>query len=101
MAKRSSGVFFYLATGVAILIAVDASSRDALWMFLVGAAVWLTIAVVWFIRFAVTASSSRLRMPSVEWVRWMVIPVADGPRVRGRALGRAVRRAPCCVAWGA
>jgi hypothetical protein len=72
------GVFFYLATGVAILIAIDASSRDALWMFVVGAAAWVTIAVVWFIRFAVTASRARLRMPIVQWLRWMVIPVAMG-----------------------
>lgn len=72
------GVVSYLATAVAILIAVDASSRDSLWMFLIGAAVWVAIAVVWVTRFARAASRSELRRPLATWVRWMAIPLVMG-----------------------
>ena len=75
---RPPGAIFYLASGVAILIAVDASSRDSLWMFVIGAAVWVAIAVVWCLRLALTAARSGLRMPVAAWARWMTIPAAMG-----------------------
>ena len=76
--SRAPGAIFYLVTGIAILIAVDASSRRSLWVFVVGGVVWILIAAVWCIRLASTASRSGLQMPAARWVRWLAIPVAMG-----------------------
>ncbi len=47
-------------------------------MFVIGAAVWVAIAVVWCLRLALTAARSGLRMPVAAWARWMTIPAAMG-----------------------
>lgn len=72
------GKLFSLATAVAIVIAVEASSRASLVTNLIAAPVWLVIAGAWVMRFAVAASRTRLRMPIAHWTRWLVIPVAMG-----------------------
>lgn len=69
------GVLFYLATGVSILIALDANSRDSLGTLLLAAVLWLGVAGVWLGRFLVAAHRTGLRMPASHWVRWLVIPL--------------------------
>jgi hypothetical protein len=72
------GALFYLVVIVAILVAVDASTRKSLGMLLVGAPLWLVIAGVWFVRFVVALWDTRARMPVVQWARWLAIPLVLG-----------------------
>jgi hypothetical protein len=69
------GGLFYLATAVAILIALDANSRDSLWMLLITAILWLGLAASWFARFLFAAHRTGLRLPAALWVRWLAIPL--------------------------
>jgi hypothetical protein len=71
------GVLFYLATTIAIFIAIDASSRDSLSTFLLAAPIWLILCGYWAVRFA-RAATGRLRMPRAHWIRWFTAPLVMG-----------------------
>lgn len=72
------GILFYLATVGALVLGVDANSRGAFSMAMLALGAWALVALVWLIRFLGAASSRRLRLPAVHWLRWLVIPVAMG-----------------------
>lgn len=72
------GVWFYLVTVGAILLALDANSRDSPWLFLVTAPIWLILAAIWLIRFGVAVRENRGRMSAMHWARWLAIPLALG-----------------------
>lgn len=69
------GVLFYLATAIAIFLAIDANSRDSFSTFLLAAPIWLVLAGIWSIRFALAAAQARLRLPLAHWIRWLAIPI--------------------------
>jgi hypothetical protein len=71
-------VLFGVATTLAILMALDANSRQALVMLLIAAPLWLIVAATWLVGFLVVARRTRLRMSVADWARWVVIPVAMG-----------------------
>jgi hypothetical protein len=67
-----------MSVAVAILIAVDANTRDSFATFLIAALVWFAIAGLWLVRFAIAASRSRFHMPITDWVRWLFVPAVMG-----------------------
>ena len=69
------GVLFYIATTVAVAVALDASSRHSLGMLAIAVVLWLAIALMWLVRFI---SHSRFRMSAAQWIRWLVIPAVMG-----------------------
>jgi hypothetical protein len=72
------GVLFYLATTIAIIVALDANSRASFEMLLLALPLWLLLAATWFLRFLGAAWTERLRLPWRHWLRWLVIPAAMG-----------------------
>ncbi len=72
------GVPFYLATAIAIIVALDANSRASFEMLLLALPIWLLLAATWFLRFLGAAWTERLRLPWRHWLRWLVIPAALG-----------------------
>jgi hypothetical protein len=80
-ARRSlgpPGIWFYVVTLGAILLALDANSRDSFWLFAVTAPIWLALAVVWLVRFAYAVRANGARFSPAVWARWLVIPVGLG-----------------------
>jgi hypothetical protein len=72
------GFVFYVATAIAIVMGIDASSRDSFSTFLLAAPIWLILAGIWAIRFAAATAQSRLDLPIAHWVRWLIVPVVMG-----------------------
>ena len=72
------GALFHLATGIAIVIALDANNRMSFITFMIAGPIWLLIAAAWLGRFAWTVSRIRGQMPLADQVRWLAIPVAMG-----------------------
>jgi hypothetical protein len=72
------GVLFYLATAVAILIALDANSRASLKMLFFAFPIWVLLGATWTFWFVGLAWTRRLRFPVGHWVRWIGVPLALG-----------------------
>jgi hypothetical protein len=72
------GILFYLASVIAILIALDANSRMSFITFMIAGPIWFVIAAVWLGRFAWTVSHIQGQMPIADQLRWLVIPAAMG-----------------------
>jgi hypothetical protein len=72
------GVLFYLATVIAIVVALDANSRASLWMLFLAIPFWVGLAATWCLRFVAAAGIHRLRLTPRHWARWMVVPVVLG-----------------------
>ena len=70
------GILFYLAAGIAIVIALDANSRMSFITFMIAGPIWFVIAAVWLGRFAWTVSHIQGQMAIADQVRWLVIPAA-------------------------
>jgi hypothetical protein len=68
------GILFFLGAGVAVLAALDASSRQAFSMAVMAQVAWALVALIWLIRFAGALWSKRLRLPAMDWLRWLAIP---------------------------
>jgi hypothetical protein len=72
------GLLFYIVTLGAILLALDANSRDSFWLFLLSAPIWLLLAAIWLFRFGLAVRANRGRMSAAHWARWLAIPLALG-----------------------
>jgi hypothetical protein len=70
------GIWLFLATAAAILLAVDANSLGALMESEIALAVSAFVAGVWLIRFVAAAWMRGLRLPISHWIRWLAIPIA-------------------------
>jgi hypothetical protein len=76
--NRPPGLVFYLVTVGAILLALDANSRDSFWLFLLAAPIWLLLGATWLLRFGLAIRGNRGRMRAAHWSRWLAIPLALG-----------------------
>jgi len=72
------GVLFYLVTVGAILLAVDANTRQSLALLLLAVPIWFGLAGIWAIRFVIALNETRGRMSAAHWARWLAIPLALG-----------------------
>lgn len=68
------GVLFFMGTGLAVLAALDASSRQSFTMSLTAQAAWALVALIWLIRLVGALWSTRFRLPVMHWLRWLAIP---------------------------
>jgi hypothetical protein len=68
------GVLFFLGTGIAALVALDANSRQAFVSALEVQVVWALLALLWLIRFVGALWSKRLRLQMRHVLRWLLIP---------------------------
>lgn len=69
------GRWLFLATALAVLFALDASSRDSYSVWLTTWLVSLVVAVVWLFRFVHDLVTTRFAMPVGHWLRWLAIPL--------------------------
>jgi hypothetical protein len=75
---RPPGRVFFLVTFIAIVLAIDANSRESLsTAFLFALPLWVGLALVWLYRF-VAAVRSGVRIGPADWVRWLAVPLAMG-----------------------
>ena len=74
---RPPGVWLYVATVLAIAVAIDANSRQSLVTFFLALPIWVAVAVAWTIRF-VAAIRSPSELSGGDLVRWLAIPAAMG-----------------------
>jgi len=72
------GVLFYLVIIGAILLAIDANTRQSLWLLLLAVPIWLGLAGLWGVRFLMAIRETRARMSAAHWARWLAIPLALG-----------------------
>src|SRR5262245_31367432 len=72
------GVLFYIATIVAILLALDTNTRQSIDMLVLTIPIWLVVAGAWLFRFVMALFATRGRMSVAHWARWLAIPVALG-----------------------
>ena len=63
---------------IAIVIALDADSRDSFGALLIAVPIWFLLAGVWFVRFVVALGRDGSRMSVAHWARWLMIPIAMG-----------------------
>jgi hypothetical protein len=68
------GRWLFLATACAVLLALDANSRESYSASIMALPVCLLVAGVWLVRFLHAAWSKRLDLPGAEWLRWLAIP---------------------------
>lgn len=72
------GIIFHCATALAVLAAFDANSRGAFLMAASTQMAWFLLAGIWLVRFVGAASTKRLRLPVLHWIRWMAVPLVLG-----------------------
>lgn len=72
------GVLFYAAVVGAILLAIEANTRQSLALLLLAVPIWFGIAGAWLIRFLIALRNTRGQMPAAHWMRWLAIPIAMG-----------------------
>jgi hypothetical protein len=81
-ASRSSvgapGALFYGLTLVAMVVAVDANTRESLSMLLIAAPLWFVLASAWLLRLLVTGARRQWRFSAAGWTRWLAIPLIMG-----------------------
>jgi hypothetical protein len=72
------GVLFYVVTMGAIVLAIDANTRQSLGLLLLSVPIWLSLAGMWTVRFFMALRETRARMRAAHWARWLAIPLALG-----------------------
>ncbi len=72
------GVWFFVVTLAAIVLALDANSRASLGALIPAALFWLLVGVTWLLRFTFAVWQSRGRMSAAHWARWLAIPILLG-----------------------
>jgi hypothetical protein len=72
------GVVFFVVTLGAILLAIDANTRQSLGTLFLTVPLWLLLAGVWTVRLLMALRSTRARMPGSHWARWLAVPLALG-----------------------
>jgi len=72
------GLVFYALTLLAVLLALDANSRQSLSALLVVVPIWFGVAAAWTLRLILAGQRAGWRLAPVDWSRWLLIPLIMG-----------------------